>query len=84
MVYRMLYEENNKEHKQKQEIDFKRTFYVPYHSRAKKLYKLLQEKFGIYTVYRKTTTLGDLILRKGSTRNMPFTKCPASNVTKHT
>ena len=65
VVYRMLYEENNKEHKQRQEIDFKRTFYVPYHSRAKKLYKLLQEKFGIYTVYRKTTTLGDLILRKG-------------------
>ena len=36
VVYRMLYEENRKE--QEREIDFKHTFYVPYHVRATKLY----------------------------------------------
>ena len=48
VVYRMLYEEKRKE--QEREIDFKHTFYVPYHVRAKKLYKVLQENFGIYTI----------------------------------
>ena len=83
----MLYEEKRKE--QEREIDFKHTFYVPYHVRAKKLYKVLQENFGIYTIYRKTMTLGDLILKKGkqmesNSRNTVYTKYLASNVTKHT
>ena len=35
VVYRMLYEEKRKE--QQREIDFKHTFYVPYHVRPMKL-----------------------------------------------
>ena len=72
VVYRMLYEEKRKE--QEREIDFKHTFYVPYHVRAKKLYKVLQENFGIYTIYRKTMTLGDLILKKGRQMEKQFKK----------
>ena len=68
----MLYEEKRKE--QEREIDFKHTFYVPYHVRAKKLYKVLQENFGIYTIYRKTMTLGDLILKKGRQMEKQFKK----------
>jgi len=37
VVYRMLYEEKRKE--QEREIDFKHTIFLPYHVRAKKLYK---------------------------------------------
>ena len=47
---------------------------MPYHVRAKKLYKVLQENFGIYTIYRKTMTLGDLILKKGRQMEKQFKK----------
>ena len=35
---------------------------------------ILQDNFGIYTVYRKTRTLGDLILKKGRQTEKQFKK----------
>ena len=68
VVYRKLYEEV-KTTKQQQQGDkatyFANVFYVPYHSSAKRLYNILREQFGITTIFKKTTTLGNLIRRKG-------------------
>ena len=68
VVYRILYDEKKpvKLHQQSdKKTDFANVFYVPYHNRAKRLYKILQEQFGITTVFKKTTTLGNLIKKKG-------------------
>ena len=65
-IYIILYKEKNrdgitqKKH-QNEKIEVANTFYVPFHSRAKKLYNVLQKKFGITTVFKKTMTLGNLI-----------------------
>jgi len=76
VVYRILYEENKptKLHQQSdKKTDYANVFYVPYHKRAKRLYKILQEQFGITTVFKKTTTLGKLIKRKGRQKEKQFT-----------
>ena len=79
MVYRILYKEKNgdgitqKKHQNKK-IEVANTFYVPFHSRAKKLYNILQKKFGITTVFKKTMTLGNLIKRKGKQIEKRYTK----------
>ena len=79
MVYRILYKEKNgdgitqKKH-QNEKIEVANTFYVPFHSRAKKLYNIIQKKFGITTVFKKTMTLGNLIKRKGKQIEKRYTK----------
>ena len=60
----MLYQEN-KEKGPKQEIDFANAIYTPYHPRARRLYKMLEEEFGITVIFKKTQTLGDILLKKG-------------------
>ena len=63
-VWTMLYQEN-KEKGPKQEIDFANAIYTPYHPRARRLYKMLEEEFGITVIFKKTQTLGDILLKKG-------------------
>ena len=45
-------------------IDFSKAFYAPYHPHARKLFETLQKKFGITSVYKKTTTLGNLLFKR--------------------
>jgi len=71
IVYRLLYKENRFKDALEErwgktfDVDFSKCFYVPYHPRARKLYRLLEKKFGHFVAYKKTSTLGDLLLRKG-------------------
>jgi hypothetical protein len=71
IVQRILYEEGKfkdsleEKYGKTFELDFAKCFYVPYHPRARRLYRILEKKFGFFLAYKKTTTLGDLILRKG-------------------
>ena len=87
VVYRILYDEKKpvKLHQQSdKKTDFANVFYVPYNW-AKRLYKILQEQFGITTIFKKTTTLGNLIKKKGkqkdSSHQTRSTKSLAKNVT---
>ena len=76
VVYRILYDEKKpvKLHQQSdKKTDFANVFYVPYHNRAKRLNKILQEQFGITTIFKKTTTLGNLIKKKGKQKEKQFT-----------
>ena len=45
-------------------IDFSKAFYAPYHPHARKLFETLQKKFGITSLYKKTTTLGNLLFKR--------------------
>jgi hypothetical protein len=64
VVHIILFEEKEKDNTVSEKIDFARVFYAPYHPRARKLYRILEEQFNITPVYQKTRTLGDLLLRK--------------------
>ena len=46
-------------------MDYANALHIPFHPRAQKLYKILQEEFGLTVVYKKTQTLGDILLKKG-------------------
>ena len=63
-VWRMLYQENRTE-KPKEEFDLSKSLYVPYHPRAKRLFKMLKDDFGFAVVCKKTQTLGDILSKKG-------------------
>jgi hypothetical protein len=60
IVRRILFKESKPKH-EKPKLDFNRVFYVPYHPRARRLCKILEEKFAAQTVYSKTRTLGDML-----------------------
>ena len=64
-VWRILYEENHEKAKEKDNIDFNNSFYIPYHTRVRRLVKILKEKFNITTIFKKTQTLGNILLKKG-------------------
>ena len=54
------------EEKQKQktvDLDMAKALCVPYHPRARKLYRIFKKEFGIDTIFKKTQTLGDIILK---------------------
>jgi hypothetical protein len=71
IVHRILYEEERfkdsleEKYGKAFKLDFAKSFYVPYHPRARRLYRILEEKFRFFMAYKKTATLGDLILKKG-------------------
>ena len=71
IITRILHEETKiKDRSEKHngkavEIDFEKCFYVPYHPRARRLYRMLEKEFGFFIAYKKTLTLGDLLLKKG-------------------
>ena len=54
-------DENHIENEQK---DFSKSFYAPYHPRAKNVFQSLQKSFGINVVYKKTQTLGNLLFKR--------------------
>ena len=59
-VWRILYQDK-REKKQKEPFDVTKALHVPYHPRARRLYKILQEDFGLTISYKKTRTLGDIL-----------------------
>jgi hypothetical protein len=61
----MLYQENQAKEKDKEDINLDKSFFIPYHSRTRRLIQILKEKFGIATIYKRTQTLGDIILKIG-------------------
>jgi hypothetical protein len=63
IVWRILYKESSS-NKEKANLDFSRIFYAPYHPRARRLHRILEEKFATQTIYSKTKTLGDLLKKK--------------------
>jgi len=63
-VWRILYQDN-KGKKNEVELDVSKSLYAPYHPRARRLYNILKKEFGIDVIYKKTQTLGDIILKKG-------------------
>ena len=69
----MLYQETREEGP-KQEIDFVNATYTPYHPRARRLYKMLKEEFGITVIFKKTQTLGDIMLKKGRSIEKQYRK----------
>ena len=86
IVRRILFKESKPKH-EKPKLDFNRVFYVPYHPRARRLCKILEEKFAAQTVYSKTRTLGDMLKRKGRKPDKVFTRnavyqipCSACNI----
>ena len=64
-VWRLLYQENKGNKAQQEELNMDKALYVPYHPRARRLYKILKKEFGYDTIFKKTLTLGDIILKKG-------------------
>ena len=64
-VWGLLYQENKGNKAQQEELNMEKALYVPYHPRARRLYKILKKEFGYDTIFKKTLTLGDIILEKG-------------------
>ena len=42
-------------------FDYSKSFQAPYNPRASALFKILQKRFGITPIFKKTTTLGNLL-----------------------
>ena len=72
-VWRILYQES-KPKGTKEEIDFSKSMYVPYHPRTKRLYRMIKEEFGFSIIYKKTQTLGDILQKKGRTIEKQYRK----------
>ena len=53
-VWRML----TRTVKPKEEFDLSKSLYVPYHPRAKRLFKMLKDDFGFAVVCKKNTNTG--------------------------
>ena len=64
-VWRILYQETREKTDNKENINLDYSLYVPFHPREKRFIKILKEQFGISTVFKKTQTLGDILLKKG-------------------
>ena len=45
-------------YEEKSEMHFSKSFYAPYHPRARKMFKSLQKTFGINCVFKKTQLSG--------------------------
>jgi hypothetical protein len=54
--------------------DFSLAFFAPFHPRANRMFKMLKNKFGIDTVYKKTKTLGSILKHTSRTPVDKFTK----------
>jgi hypothetical protein len=57
-------DELDQNHIDPQTFDFSKTFYAPYHPRARRMFEILQRSFAINVVYKKTQTLGNLLLKR--------------------
>jgi hypothetical protein len=63
IIKRVLYEEK-RQGCQPKEFGMDNAFYIPYHPRGRRLCRILEEKFGLATIYKKTQTLGNLLKKK--------------------
>ena len=63
-VWRILYHESRENSTEKEKINLNQAFYVPFHSPGKRLVKILKYQFGISTIFKKTQSLGDILLKK--------------------
>ena len=63
-VWRLLYQDN-KARKKETELEISKALYAPYHPRARRFFNILKKEFGFDVIYKKTKTLGDIILKKG-------------------
>jgi hypothetical protein len=52
-----------------EEIDLNRTFYAPYHRKAEKMFKTIQDKFNLQIIFKKTQTLGQLLKKRNNTKH---------------
>ena len=73
-VWRMLYQENQDKTKEKEEFNLDKSLFIPYHPRAKRLINILKTKFSIPTIYKRTQTLGDILLKKGRQMEKEYKK----------
>ena len=60
-----MYQETREKTDNKEKINLDYSLCVPFHPREKRFIKILKEQFGISTVFKKTQTLGDILLKKG-------------------
>ena len=70
----MLYQENQDKTKEKEEFNLDKSLFIPYHPRAKRLINILKTKFSIPTIYKRTQTLGDILLKKGRQMEKEYKK----------
>ena len=71
-------------------IEAYKNLYVPYHPRAKRLYKTIKDQLGINCIYKKTQTLGEILTKKGrqiqkenrknTVYRIPCAECPKKYV----
>lgn len=54
------------------EIDFNKAFHVPYHPKAKRLYKIIEKQFDCTIIYKKTVTLGDQLKQKSKQKESRY------------
>ena len=83
-----MYEENRKP--QETEWALENSLYIPYHPRVRRLTTKIKKEYGISTVYKKSQTLGDIILKKGrrvekeykknTVYKIPCAECPQAYV----
>ena len=91
-VWRILYEENQKP--QEAEWTLENSLYIPYHPRVRRLVTKIKKEYGITAVYKKTQTLGDILLKKGrrvekeykknTVYKIPCAECPKAYVGQST
>ena len=91
-VWIILYRENKKP--QETERTFENSLYIPYHPRIRRLATKIKKEYGISIVYKKTQTLGDIILKKGrrvekeykknTVYKIPCAECPKAYVGQST
>lgn len=54
------------------EIDYNKSFNVPYHPKARRLYKIMEKQFDCTVIFKKTKTLGDLLKKKGKQKEAKY------------
>ena len=50
--------------KKEAELDISKALYATYHQRARRFFNILKKEFGFDVIYKKTKTLGDIILKR--------------------
>ena len=88
LVHRILFSDSDPPNKA--EIDLNNTFYAPYHTKAKQMFKAIQDKFNFQIISKKTQTLGQILKKPNKTRHtlaekgviyrIPCEQCPTSYI----
>ena len=68
-VWRVLYQESQE--KALTTIDLDKSLYVPYHPRAKRLYKIIREQFGYNCIFKKNPNSWRYIILLKKGRQIP-------------